>query len=110
MNRGALRDILEQALAGMGVTGHEVRLERPRDPDHGDIASSVALTLASRLRRPPRAIADEIAGRLELDGTGIASVEVAGPGFLIFRLSASRVISVDVESRGRGELYGGAGG
>ena len=109
MSRGALRDILEQALAGMGVTGHEVRLERPRDPDHGDIASSVALTLASRLRRPPRAIADEIAGRLELDGTGIASVEVAGPGFLNFRLSASRVSSVVVEILRRGELYGRSG-
>ena len=94
MSRPVLRAILERALAGMGVTGHEIRLERPRDPSHGDIASSVALTLASRLRRPPRRIAEEIAGRLELDGTGIASVEVAGPGFLNFRFSVSRVSSL----------------
>ena len=106
MSRQALRDILEQALAGMGVTGHEIRLERPRDPDHGDIASSVALTLASRLRRPPRGIAEEIAGRLELDGTGVASVEVAGPGFLNFRFSASRVSSVVADILSRDEDYG----
>ncbi len=106
MSRNALRGILEQALAEMGVAGHEVRLERPRDPDHGDIASSVALTLASRLRRPPRGIADEIAERLELDGTGIASVEVAGPGFLNFRFSASRVSAVIGEIFRRDERYG----
>ena len=109
MSRHALRDILEHVLAEMGVTGHEVRLERPRDPDHGDIASSVALTLASRLRRPPRGIADEIAGRLELDGTGIASVEVAGPGFLNFRFSASRVSSVIAEILRQDERYGRSG-
>ncbi len=106
MNRQALRGVLEEALAGMGVTGHEVRLERPRDPDHGDVASSVALVLASRLRRSPRGIAEEIAGRLELDGTGIASVEIAGPGFLNFRLSAARMSSTVAEILSRGERYG----
>lgn len=106
MSRQGLRDILEAALAGMGVTDHEIRLERPRDPSHGDIASSVALTLASRLRRPPRGIAEEIAERLELDGTGIASVEVAGPGFLNFRFSASRVSSLLTEVLRRDGSYG----
>ncbi len=106
MSRRELRDILERALEGMGVTGHDVRLERPRDPDHGDIASSVALALASRLKRPPRGIAEEIAGRLELSGTGIASVQVAGPGFLNFRFSASRVSSVIAEILRRDERYG----
>ena len=97
MSRQVLRDILGRALAEMGVTAPEIPLERPRDPDHGDIATSLALTLASRLRRPPRRIAEEIAERLELDGTDIASVEVAGPGFLNFRFSAARVASVLTE-------------
>ena len=109
MSRHALRDSLEKALAEMGVTGHDVRLERPRDPNHGDIASSVALGLASRLRRPPRAIAEEIAGRLELDGAGVSSVEVAGPGFLNFRLSASRVSSVVGEILRQDKDYGRSG-
>ena len=78
-------------LAALGVEDREVDFERPRDPDHGDWATHVALALASTLGRPPRAIAGEIAERLELEGTGIAAVEVAGPGFLNFRLSSGSV-------------------
>ena len=106
MSRQAVRDILGRALDEMGVSGQEIRLERPRDPDRGDIASSVALALASRLRRPPRSIAQEIAGRLALEGTGIASVEVAGPGFLNFRLSTARASSVVAEILRKDERYG----
>lgn len=76
------------AVAEVGAPDAQVRLERPRDPSHGDWASSVALTLASRLRRPPREIAFDLAERLgALDG--VAAIEVAGPGFLNFRLEAA---------------------
>jgi arginyl-tRNA synthetase len=86
-----LRGAVEGVLATLGVEDREVDFERPRDPDHGDWATNVALTLASTLGRPPRQIAGEIAERLELEGTGIAAVEVAGPGFLNFRLSSGSV-------------------
>jgi arginyl-tRNA synthetase len=49
------------------------------------------MTLASTLGRPPRAIAQEIAERLAGAGGGIEAVEVAGPGFLNFRLSTGEV-------------------
>jgi arginyl-tRNA synthetase len=49
------------------------------------------MTLASTLRRPPRDIASDIAGRLDLAAADVTSVEVAGPGFLNFRLSAGSV-------------------
>jgi arginyl-tRNA synthetase len=81
------------ALAALGVDDVEPRFERPRDPTHGDWATNVAMTLAGRLRRPPRAIAEELASRIEL-GSGIAAVEVAGPGFLNLRLDADAVTSV----------------
>ena len=109
MSRRAVRDILGRALAEMGVSAPEIPLERPRDPDHGDLATSLALTLASKLRRPPRRIAEEIADRLVLDGTDIASVEVAGPGFLNFRFSAARVASVVTEILRRDTRYGRSG-
>ena len=67
--------------------GVEIRLERPRNPEHGDLSSNLAMALAGRLSRPPRAIADDIRGRLSLEGAGISAVEIAGPGFLNFRLS-----------------------
>ncbi|HET9939001.1 MAG TPA: arginine--tRNA ligase [Gaiella sp.] len=61
--------------------GAAVELTRPSDERHGDYATNVALQLAGTLRRPPREVAEELRERLAgLDG--VASVEVAGPGFL----------------------------
>jgi arginyl-tRNA synthetase len=78
---------IRRALGDMGVAdAGELAFERPRNPDHGDWSSNVALTLAKPLRRAPRQIADELAARLDADAAGVASVEVAGPGFLNFRL------------------------
>lgn len=88
-----VRALVEEALREMGAGDAAVHLERPRDPDHGDLATNVAMTLASTLGRPPREIAEEIASRIPT-GTGIDAVEVAGPGFLNFRLSAGAVAGV----------------
>jgi arginyl-tRNA synthetase len=90
----AIRAALASVLADMGAAPGEIRLERPRDPTHGDIATNVAMSVAKLLRRPPRAIAEEVASRLDLAAAGVESVEVAGPGFLNFRLSSGAVASV----------------
>ncbi len=71
-----------------GPAPAEVLIERPRNPDHGDYATNVALRLAKTGGRPPRKIAEAIATRLQAVA-GIESVEVAGPGFLNIRLSTS---------------------
>jgi arginyl-tRNA synthetase len=91
MDQDAIRALLEEVLREMGVDAPSVHLERPRDPTHGDLATNVAMTLASTLRRPPRAIAEEIRDRVPLGEGGIAAVEVAGPGFLNFRLATDAV-------------------
>jgi arginyl-tRNA synthetase len=91
MDQDAIRALLEEVLREMGVDAPSVHLERPRDPTHGDLATNVAMNLASTLRRPPRAIAEEIRDRVPLGEGGIAAVEVAGPGFLNFRLATDAV-------------------
>jgi arginyl-tRNA synthetase len=63
------------------AVGAEVQLERPSDAQHGDYATNVALRLAAVRRQPPRDVAAELAGTLRVL-PGIASVDVAGPGFL----------------------------
>jgi arginyl-tRNA synthetase len=63
-------------------------LERPRDPAHGEWATNLALTLARPLRRKPADIARALAERLHLAAIGVDHVEVAGPGFINFHLSA----------------------
>ncbi|TVR56008.1 MAG: arginine--tRNA ligase [Gemmatimonadales bacterium] len=117
MSQDRIRALLEVVLREMGVSEPQVHLERPRDPSHGDWASNVAMTLASTLRRPPRAIAEEIAGKITGDGAGVdhglAAVEVAGPGFLNFRLSTDvvtgtvgRILNSDMDF-GRSDAGGG---
>jgi arginyl-tRNA synthetase len=63
-------------------------LERPRNADHGDFATPEALTLAKRARQNPRQLAEIIAGAMGAAlGDVVENVEVAGPGFINFRLS-----------------------
>ncbi len=106
MSSQAIQAALSQVLAEMGVSDPDIRLERPRDPEHGDFASNIAMTLARSLGRPPRKIAEEIAERLVLEETGIDAVDVAGPGFLNFRLSVGEVVSDLAEIISANERFG----
>jgi len=71
-----------------GLTASDLPLERPRNRDHGDWASNAALKLAKAVGANPRELAAEIAAGLEAV-PGIASVDVAGPGFINIRLDAA---------------------
>jgi arginyl-tRNA synthetase len=85
----------------------EVRaeVERARDKQHGDFASTVALGLAKAARRKPRELAELIAGRLPHSDM-IAKVEIAGPGFINFFLTPAAFQIVVGEIFDRGEAYG----
>ncbi|MFF8188466.1 arginine--tRNA ligase [Microbacterium sp. NPDC016588] len=71
-----------------GITAADLPLERPKNRDHGDWASNAALKLSKVVGANPREFAAEIAAGLE-SVDGIASVEVAGPGFINIRLDAA---------------------
>ncbi|CAN5319236.1 arginine--tRNA ligase [soil metagenome] len=99
-------------LAADMVSDGDVTLERPRNRDHGDWASNVALKLGKRLGLDSRAFAAELADSLgEIDG--VANAEVAGPGFLNITLDAAaagvlaqRIIEAG-DGYGSGTLYDG---
>ncbi|MCA2213527.1 arginine--tRNA ligase [Jidongwangia harbinensis] len=63
-------------------------VERPRNPEHGDYASTLALQLSKKVGVPPRELAAALAEELGRQ-PGIKSVEIAGPGFLNIRLDAA---------------------
>ncbi|WP_416902613.1 arginine--tRNA ligase [Micromonospora echinospora] len=63
-------------------------VERPRNSEHGDYASTLALQLAKKVGQPPRELAAALAEQLGR-APGIKSVEIAGPGFLNIRLDAA---------------------
>ena len=77
----------EGALTLAGGVPEQIRVERPKVEAHGDYATGVAMQLAGSARRPPREIAQLLADRVA-DAAGIASAEVAGPGFLNIRVEA----------------------
>jgi arginyl-tRNA synthetase len=63
-----------------------ITVEPPRDVSHGDLATNAAMVLAKSVGQNPRALAETIAARLRED-PDVASVEVAGPGFINLKLS-----------------------
>jgi arginyl-tRNA synthetase len=66
---------------GSGADVSRIVVEPPRDPTHGDMATNAAMVLAKDAGKKPRELAESIAVRLRDDGR-VASVDVAGPGFI----------------------------
>ena len=81
----ALAGLLEES--GDSAPAPEVSLEVPRQPEHGDFACSLAMGLAKRLGKPPRAIAEDLITRLGDAGGLLVSAEIAGPGFINLRIA-----------------------
>jgi arginyl-tRNA synthetase len=87
----AIRTVLTQAAASGELSAPvpvDVRVERPRNREHGDWSTNIALQLAKAAGVPPRDLAQLIARRLG-GVSGIKSVDVAGPGFLNIVLDAA---------------------
>ena len=85
-----LAGLIEGACARLGVTGVPVTLERPKVEAHGDIATNIALQIAKAQKKNPREVATAIVDALRgSDGFSqlLQTVEVAGPGFINFRLA-----------------------
>jgi arginyl-tRNA synthetase len=89
-----------------------VVVEPPKDPTHGDMATNAAMVLAKEAKAKPRDLAEKIAGRLRADDL-IASVDIAGPGFINLTLKvtawADALRSVLDEGNAYGQSAVGAG-
>jgi len=84
----ALRAELVRVARSLGAPDDvDPLIERPRDPAFGDWATNLAMVLAKPLGRKPRDLANAIVERLDHLRAGIRSAEIAGPGFINFRLA-----------------------
>ncbi|TFB72707.1 arginine--tRNA ligase [Cryobacterium glaciale] len=95
----------DTARVDLGLTLADVAVERPRNRDHGDWASSIALKIAKPLGANPREIAAELAAGLE-QLAEVASVEIAGPGFINIRLEAAAAGALARTIVDQGAVYG----
>ena len=107
-----LADAVRRALAAAVDAGDlsvevpaDVPLDRPKSREHGDYATPVAMKLAKAARRPPREIAGVIATHLRAE-SGIAAVEIAGPGFLNITVEAAAAASLVGRIVADGAAYG----
>ncbi|GAB3999732.1 arginine--tRNA ligase [Glycomyces albus] len=83
----------------------QATLERPRNPEHGDYASTIALQVAKKAGTNPRALAQEIATALG-DADGVAKVDIAGPGFLNITVEAAATGQIAQRIVAAGTTYG----
>ena len=104
---------IDEALAGLAEAGAlprgldtgGVSVTPPRDPERGDLATNAALALAGQARRPPRALAETIAGALARL-PGVESAVAAGPGFVNLTLDASMRGRIVAAAAAAGAGYG----
>ncbi|MEU8664614.1 arginine--tRNA ligase, partial [Actinoplanes philippinensis] len=101
----AARAVFETRGLDVALLPATTTVERPRNPEHGDYASNLALQLGKKAGVAPRelaaALAEELGGR-----AGIKSVEIAGPGFLNIRLDAAATGSIAKLVVEAGSAYG----
>jgi len=105
--RDQLRAGLLEALAASGVAPPEqIAVERPASPDHGDWSSNAALVTAKAAGRSPRDLAQALAERISADPPPhVTAVEVAGPGFVNFRLHHGWLHDVLLSVLDQGSAY-----
>ncbi|SFO93810.1 arginyl-tRNA synthetase [Amycolatopsis arida] len=88
-----------------GVLPDPVTIERPRNPEHGDYATNLALQVAKKVGLAPRELAQAIADVL-VAADEVAAAEVAGPGFLNLRLAADAQGALVRQVLAAGDAYG----
>lgn len=103
--------LVREALAAAGIEPDgpppEIEITKPRQKEHGDFATNLALTLAKRVGKPPMAVAELILDHLPASDD-IASAQVALPGFINFRLTDGWLHAALREAVTRGADYGRA--
>lgn len=111
--KSRLTALLQQALASVAPNASDtpIQLERPRDPSHGDFATNLAMQLAKALKKNPREIAQQLVNELPPSPL-VTAAEVAGAGFINFRLDAGsktdvvKAVLAENENFGRSTVGG----
>lgn len=84
----------------------EFVLEVPREKEHGDFATNIAMLLARQAKMAPRQVAEVLKPNIDTAGTWVAKMEIAGPGFINFYLDYKWLYDVLPEVEAGGDSYG----
>ncbi|ALE75964.1 arginyl-tRNA synthetase [Pseudonocardia sp. EC080610-09] len=103
--RDVARDVLTRRDLDVSALPADAGVERPRNPEHGDYATNIALRTAKKAGVNPRELATWLAEELATRD-GVAGAEIAGPGFINLRLAADAQGAIVGEVLAQGERYG----
>jgi arginyl-tRNA synthetase len=111
--KDAFKSILEEGMRRVapGESGIEIHIERPKNPQHGDLSSNIALQLSKRLRRNPREIAEQFVAATAdaVRASGVTeSLTIAGAGFLNARIKPAARLQLVKRVLAQASSYGRA--
>ncbi|MFM9281961.1 arginine--tRNA ligase [Paenibacillus jiagnxiensis] len=105
-----VKEAIEAAILAAGIVSREelpaVALEVPKDKAHGDLATNAAMQLTRIAKKNPRQIAEQIIEHMDLVSASIEGAEIAGPGFINFRLNKRYLYPVIGRVLEQGDGYG----
>ena len=111
-----IKQVLKESLSKLDYfdpTRVDIKIEQPKQEEHGDYSTNVAMLMPAFAKKAPRLIAEEVISLLELDNQIIDKVEIAGPGFINFFLGwgfyRQAVLEIINQNENFGKSDGGEG-
>jgi len=101
-----IRNLLYEILKSKSIDSVDIRVERPKNPEHGNFSTNLPLLLSKRLKKGPLEIAREIVSSIDILPPFLSKVEVQPPGFINFFLSPRELRNILKEALEKGEDFG----
>ena len=101
-----IRNLLYEILKSKSIDSVDIRVERPKNPEHGNFSTNLPLLLSKRLKKAPLEIAQEIVSSIDILPPFLSKVEVQPPGFINFFLSPKELRNILKEALKKGEDFG----
>ncbi|HPD33735.1 MAG TPA: arginine--tRNA ligase [Candidatus Kapabacteria bacterium] len=106
MFKNYIREIIKDSLSKIGIEQKEIIIEYPKNSQFGDISTNIAMQLAGELKRSPRQIAHQIIENFDYNPDYIEQINIAGAGFINFKLNKNYYHFIFQKISEQGENYG----
>lgn len=103
--KSTVYEVTKAALSALGLPIEKLRIDYPENPDHGDFTTNIALVVAKEAKMAPVVVAKKIIEELNKNKpSAIASIDIAGPGFINFKMAESSVIEQTISASENSEF------
>ncbi|MGG1519827.1 arginine--tRNA ligase [Paenibacillus oryzisoli] len=108
--KAQVKQAIREAVLAAGIVEEaqlpEIVLEIPKEKAHGDFATNVAMQLTRIAKSNPRQLAERIIANLPKEAASIAEAEIAGPGFINFKMNQAYLYPIIADVQEQGDRYG----